>query len=334
MSRTTSRVGGVDAGGAARAEWVTQVQAAEIAGCAVSTIDWHSRQPGTVLRTRPRVGQRPTIQRASVEEFGRWWAHQVEARAAKRRQREERAARLAARRAVAAARGVQGGARTADGSTGADVPADAPATGLTTTEAAVALGVETGRVVQMIHAGDLAATMHRKRWWVEEASLQAVVDERSRWATVREAAELVGCTTTRIRQAVEAGDLTRRPGVSTAAASYSRDGLEQLRIVVQAEQSEQAAQRARLTEQRAASAAARRPPDSEHQWLRPRDVAGMLGCSTSWVHVLIADERLPATPDGTGRAWIRLDHIAQRLSAQQFAVRQRRASRRIGMDRS
>src|SRR6476661_2213733 len=62
-------------------EWVSWDQAAEIVGCPVPTIDWHTRTGR--IKTRPHQGNRPTVDAASLEGFREWWQ-------AREREREER----------------------------------------------------------------------------------------------------------------------------------------------------------------------------------------------------------------------------------------------------
>ena len=56
-------------------------EAAELVGCPVPTIDWHTRTGR--IETRPFNGPRPTLKRASVEEFALWWAERQAERAAR-----------------------------------------------------------------------------------------------------------------------------------------------------------------------------------------------------------------------------------------------------------
>lgn len=48
-------------------DWLTWPQAANVADCPVPTIDRYSRQG--LIKKRPHRGSRPTLSRASVEEF-------------------------------------------------------------------------------------------------------------------------------------------------------------------------------------------------------------------------------------------------------------------------
>src|SRR4051812_38936321 len=61
---------------------MTWPEAAELVGCPVPTIDWHTRQ-GRIDK-RPFAGNRPTLKRESVEEFATWWAGREAKKQAKR----------------------------------------------------------------------------------------------------------------------------------------------------------------------------------------------------------------------------------------------------------
>jgi excisionase family DNA binding protein len=51
-------------------------------------------------------------------------------------------------------------------------------------------------------------------------------------------------------------------------------------------------------------------PDTEHEWLSPRQVAVLLGVTRPAVQVRIHRGKLPAVENG-GRFWIRRDHLEQ-----------------------
>ncbi len=177
--------------------WLTQPDAAALVGCSIAVIDWHSRRPESLLRTRPRHGSRPTLEAESVREFAAWWAERERAKRARRRRRDELAERELARRADPGPR------------RGPEPPQECVAT----IEAAVALDMTRAHVLKMLRTGVLDGVKQGRRWWVAETSLQQMLDERARWATFEETARIAGCTTAKVAEAVRDGILTQRdPG--------------------------------------------------------------------------------------------------------------------------
>ncbi|MFW6774715.1 helix-turn-helix domain-containing protein [Nocardioides sp. CPCC 205120] len=196
---------------------------------------------------------------------------------------------------------------------------------MTTAEAAVALGVSRAMVVRRIQVGELAAVRHRERWWIDQVSLEDLVAREAQWVTIAEAARLASCTRGRVLRALTEGTLTQRPGTR---ASIARGDVDTLRQLVDGERA--AERRRRATEAAEASEHARAagPPDAEHRWYTTEQAAGLLGCSSGWVRLLVAQERLPATRVGA-RNWIREDHLLQRIGAQAFLAAAARADRSI-----
>ena len=66
--------------------WVSQSEAAALVGCPVPTIEHYARE-GHIKR-RPRSGNRPTLNRASVEQFADQWRAIQAARAERRKNRD------------------------------------------------------------------------------------------------------------------------------------------------------------------------------------------------------------------------------------------------------
>lgn len=60
-------------------EWVSWAEAARIIGIPVHVIEWWKRQ--SRIEHRPEDKMRPTLRRASVEEFGRWYLARHKTRA-------------------------------------------------------------------------------------------------------------------------------------------------------------------------------------------------------------------------------------------------------------
>ena len=69
--------------------WITQAQAAELAGCSRHTIERYLAT-GRIRRRYPRGRKPPTIDRASAEEFATWWAGRAEAAERARAERSGR----------------------------------------------------------------------------------------------------------------------------------------------------------------------------------------------------------------------------------------------------
>ncbi|MDT9591589.1 helix-turn-helix domain-containing protein [Nocardioides zeae] len=285
----------------------------------MSTIDWHSRQPGTLLLSRPRRGARPTLQEDSVQQFAQWWRQHTDARRQRRQLQQQRAATLAERRAAARTRGA----------ISTSVPADTPP-GLTTAEAAAALSVEPGRIAQMIRSGHLRASKVNQRWWIDPESLNDHAHARDQWLTLTGAAQHLNCTTSRIRQAADQGLIRRRPS-HQALPSYHRSDVEALRPVVEAEATARERERAARDRGRKRHAAYHSPPDDRRTWITPTQAAGYLRLSPSRVHQLIDEQRLPSTRLPNGRVWLQEPHVLQRLSARSFAEIAAAADRRTAM---
>jgi hypothetical protein len=70
-------------------EWITQAEAAKLAGCSRGVIQRYAGT-GRIRRGHPPGRRTPTIERASAEEFAAWW-HQRQA--AEEQARYERSAR-------------------------------------------------------------------------------------------------------------------------------------------------------------------------------------------------------------------------------------------------
>jgi excisionase family DNA binding protein len=119
--------------------------------------------------------------------------------------------------------------------------------------------------------------------------------------TFEQAAAILGCHFSNVAKLIRRGHLT---STGKRGASLNREQVE--------------AQAKRRAAERAARAA-RSPrkfqrvdhcPDHDHEWLSPRQVAGLLGVTRPAVQGRIHRGTLPATENG-GRFWVRRDHLEQ-----------------------
>lgn len=166
--------------------WISWDAAAELTGLAVPTIEHAVRV--NRIRRRPQRGRAPTLDAVSVEEWAAWYRNLQEQK------------KLSRRRAR---------------STPAPLP---PGEWLSTAEAADVLGVMAASVRRFAQLGQLDA--HRgARVWVTESSVCQLAAERAedrdRWISWTEAAEIVGCARDLIpsssRKAWSNGLRTARP---------------------------------------------------------------------------------------------------------------------------
>jgi hypothetical protein len=123
-------------------EWLTWPQAADLAGCPVTTIETYVRTGR--IESRGGQGRRGgSLRRASVEEFAAWW-HQETAR------RERRRAERAERR----------------------IRPPEPEGWIQTTEAAELLGFRhSDHVIWLARQGRFEARKVSTRWWVRRADV-------------------------------------------------------------------------------------------------------------------------------------------------------------------
>jgi excisionase family DNA binding protein len=247
-------------------------EAAELVGCPVPTIDWHTRTGR--IETRPFRGPRPTLKRESVEEFAGWWAER-QAERFNRRQRPRK--------------------RVSD-------PPDA--TGwLDTTQAAARLGVSRTHVPWLAERGVIDGVRRGQRWWLDEASVEARRTQREvehqQWVSVVEAAEIIGCSPQTVLAAAKAGRIEQRH-LPRGFPSLSRASVQ----AFAAENQQRARARKRVAAQRPASM----PPDDQRRWLSSAETAQLLGISRRRVDQLAKRESLPFVQAGR-RRWFRQDHI-------------------------
>jgi excisionase family DNA binding protein len=126
----------------------------------------------------------------------------------------------------------------------------------------------------------------------------------SEWQTQAEASELLDCHVSNVPKLIAKGRLRRaRPRRRRSLARADVEALARAR----------AEEQRRRAEERSAAGpdAAERPdarPDDEHDWLRPSEVAQLLGISAVAVRRRIARERLPAVRTGFFW-WVRRDHL-------------------------
>jgi excisionase family DNA binding protein len=247
-------------------------QAAELVGCPVPTIDWHTRTGR--IRTRPFKGSRPTLERESVEEFAVWWTKRQTSRAKKRGTRHER-------------------------SSG---PPDEYGW-LDTTQAAQRLEVSREHVPWLAERGVISGLRKGGRWWLLESSVekhrQTRESERGTWVSQAAAAKIAGCSPKTIAAAAKAGRIDQRR-MPRGFPSISRDSVKAF-----------ASERRRLAldrERRSAQRPTSEPPDDKHEWLSSLEAAEVLGMSRRRVDQLARRESLPFTQVGR-RRWFRRDHI-------------------------
>lgn len=247
-------------------------EAAELVGCPVPTIDWHTRTGR--IETRPFKGPRPTLKRRSVEEFAVWWANRQAGLSQRRERPVERVS---------------------------DPP---EATGwMDTAQAAARLGVSRGHVPWLAERGVITGVRKGQRWWLEEASIEARrlkrEAERDQWVSQVEAAEIAGCSSRTVLAAAKAGRIEQRQ-VPRGFPSLSRASVETF--------AEQWQQRAEKREVIGARRPASSRPDDDHTWLSSAETADILGISRRRVDQLAKRESLPFVQAGR-RRWFRQDHI-------------------------
>lgn len=267
-------------------EWVTWQEAAALVGCPVPTIDWYSRLGR--IEKRPFHGSRPSLRRASVEAFAKWWAKDQTQRSTRRAQRVRRPS----------------GPR--------QPPVVAPPGHLSSRDAAEIADVSQSHIPWLIAGGHLVAVRDRGRWWVREDSVKRLASERRDWISYAGAARLIGSSTSVVQQAIRAGELRQR-SVSRALPSISRSSAIAFGEEWRRRQSERHAQAQLRAQERLGG-----PPDAEHRWHPAKEVASMLGISRSRVDQLARADRLPFTRH-RGRRWYRSDHIAMLAAARRFA---------------
>lgn len=141
-------------------EWVTWDWAAERTGCPRASLYVHMRA-GRIRHRGVRV-RRGALDRASVEEFARWYAeHDAQRRAAE-------AAAVAARAERDARRAELGPPPAADG----DVWLDATTAGLV-------LGVSAQYVIRLAGAERIPAVRRGRQWWLRRRDVEQVAAARA-----------------------------------------------------------------------------------------------------------------------------------------------------------
>ncbi|MEI5674968.1 hypothetical protein [Nocardioides sp. CCNWLW216] len=169
--------------------WLTWTQAAELAGCPVSTVEHYARI-GRIERRQVRGRGRGSLERRSVEAFASWWREEVARRKRRRADHESRRIR----------------------------PPE-PQGWIQATEAAEQLGfAHSDHVVWLARQGRLEARKVSTRWWVRQAEVAAYAGERQQWVSWMKAAMMVGCSHETIRRAVAAGRIEKRDVHRTRAS--------------------------------------------------------------------------------------------------------------------
>jgi len=277
-----------------RTAWVSWSEAAEMVGVPATTIEYYARV-GRIER-RERRGARPTLRRASVEEFAAWYA-------ARRARLETQAAR-----------------RT---------PAPLPeGEWMTSEEVAERVGLTSSMVHHLARHGKLPSILFNRRRMFDRTDVEHLVQDRERrgsaeaaWVSYARAAEIVGCSEPTISAYVARGRIAHRDG-ARARPSLDRTSVEEFATWWGAELE-------RREDAKAASRADRiapKHPDDGDVWLSTREVALMLGVTTAAINQMAARERLPATWS-RGQRWFRRSHIEQITAARAAAITRRIAGR-------
>ena len=126
----------------AASEWITQAEAAKLAGCSRGVIQRYAGT-GRIRRRFPRDRRTPTIERASAEEFAAWW-HQRQA--ADEEERYERTTR--------------------------NRPPDDGDVWLALPTAALVIGVSRERLRSLAVRGGIPATRRGRRWWLRRRDVE------------------------------------------------------------------------------------------------------------------------------------------------------------------
>jgi len=122
------------------------------------------------------------------------------------------------------------------------------------------------------------------------------------WITYAEAAEILGCHYSNVPKLIRKGHLTSRGRVGDGALDRSEvEALAERRRLA----SENFAPKPKPDRKRVELR-----PDSDHDWLSPREVAQLVGITPQAVIKRIHRERLPAT-EKDGRWWVRRDLLEQ-----------------------
>lgn len=276
--------------------WVSWDQAADIVGCPVPTIDWHSRTGR--IKTRPHYGNRPTIDAASLEEFREWWQ-------AKEKRREERRQERSS-----------GRPRRPRQSASPPAPPGPAEDWVTVADACEALDLTESTVRHHIRRGDLESTRVGRRVWLSARSVREYAQDREGRISEADAAKLVGCSKDVINRAVAAGKISQREVSNRAVPSLDLSSVQAFK----AEWDARRARREAAHREAAALQAELGPPQDGEVWLTTKVVAVMFGVSTSWVRDLAREGRLPHYRAPNGRRYFRRDHVEQ-VAAARAAVR-------------
>ena len=119
--------------------------------------------------------------------------------------------------------------------------------------------------------------------------------------TYEQAAKILGCHVSNVAKLVATGDLT---STGKRGASLNREQVEALAERRAAERAAKANRPPRIHQR------VDHRPDHEHEWLSPRQVAGLLGVTRPAVQGRIHRGTLPAVENG-GRFWVRWDLLEQ-----------------------
>lgn len=181
-------------------DWLSWPEVAELVGCPVGTIDWHTRTGR--IEHRQAKGNRPSLKRESVEAFAVCWAERQAAKERKLADAELRSQEW--------------------------LEPPEPTGWVSAAEAAEILGVNRRHIPWLVAHGRLRAVMRGRRRWVDEVSLRTEAEaqrqEAEEWVSHVEAARIVGCSPQTILRAAKAGLIQRRV-VGRAQPSLSRESV-------------------------------------------------------------------------------------------------------------
>lgn len=261
-------------------EWISARVAAELTGIPEDTIEWWIRQ-GSFER-RPRRGNQPTLNRASVEAFAATYIGKRKGRAKK-------------------PRGITRGEWFENHLSLADL--------------AQSLEVSTTTLRNRVAAGELQAERHPTRPWlrVTPAEAERFKAEHTRWITLVTAAELIGCSVSHVKEAIKRGEIASRP------SQGPRPCVERPSVLTYRDDTYPTILRKRSRkDDQADKSPGPQPPDNENVWIRPATAALIVGISRGRISQLLRKEAIPHARIGR-HFWIRRDHLEVWAAARRAA---------------
>ena len=237
----------------------------------------------------------------SDEEFATWWREREAERFRRRPERPERAERLERHRAGAEGSGSDQHEYPVCRTGRRDSSQRSGPRSCSESVESLSCGLVTAAGCRTERGGH--------RWWVDESGVRTLAEERSRWLSFADAAELFGCSEGAIKTAVNAGRLRQRD-VHRSLPSLDRESVVKLA-------GEWAARKQRRIERAKTGTG---PPDDGDVWLDMATAALVLGISRSRLSQLTQANRLPC-PTQKGRRWFRRGHIEQAAAARALAAK-------------